>query len=295
MLRKSGAHRPTRKTLPTTATNASMAANANHAAMRRRHPSGSASGGGSIKVLAILAMFASFAVLGIFVKLTPAKVSIMTSSKSAKGGGAACPRGNERTWHGGHPAEDRPGSCWCGEDGYCMCTPSVAIDIVLYSKSEADEYSVWAVRRGDTGQLATIGGFVNVGETTEGAVLREAEEETGIVIPPEEAGSAMKLIGVYSDPRRDNRRSIVSVAYSLEFDPETMTTRSGSGVPTAGSDAKEVVSIPLDEVGKKYKGDDWYADHATILFDFKERMAGERGSVIRSGEIYEDVAHSTCL
>ena len=126
--------------------------------------------------------------------------------------------------------------------------------------------------------------FVDVGETTESAVLREAEEETGIVISPEQAKSAMKLIGVYSDPRRDNRRAIVSVAYALEL-------KGGTDHPKAGDDAKEVVSVPLAEVGVKYKGDDFYADHQTILLDFK---AQHLGFAKRVGELYGDVARSTC-
>lgn len=71
--------------------------------------------------------------------------------------------GQEKTWHGGHPAQIRGGSCWCGnEDGYCMCTPALSVDIVLYEKRHQDEggsgYHVWAVKRRDTGQFATIGG-----------------------------------------------------------------------------------------------------------------------------------------
>ena len=67
-------------------------------------------------------------------------------------------RGQQRTWHGGHPAQERSGSCWCGdEDGYCMCTPALSVDIVLYEK-RGEGYNVWAVRRRDTGQLGTIGG-----------------------------------------------------------------------------------------------------------------------------------------
>ena len=128
---------------------------------------------------------------------------------------------------------------------------------------------------------------MNVGETTEGAVLREAEEETGIIITPEQAKSAMRLIGAYSDPRRDNRRHIVSIAYALEFVP-------GSYVPKAGDDAKEVISVPLDEIGVKYEGEDWYADHLTILLDFKEQMIANGGSAVRAGELHQDIARSTC-
>jgi len=177
-----------------------------------------------------------------------------------------------------------------------MCTPSLAIDIVLYSKNPTnDEHSVWVVRRSDTGQLATIGGFVDVGETTERAVLREAEEETGIVIPPEQAESAMKLIGVYSDPRRDNRRAIVSIAYALEYLPSAMAVKDGTNVPKAGDDAKEVVSVPLEEIGVKYKGEDWYADHLTILLDFKDQMVKMPApAIVREGELYVDVSRSRC-
>lgn len=131
--------------------------------------------------------------------------------------------------------------------------------------------------------------FVNVGETVEAAVLRETGEETGIIITPEQAKSTMRLIGVYSDPRRDNRRHIVSIAYALEFVPENDV------VPKAGDDAKEVVSVPLDEIGSKYKGEDWYADHLTILLDFKEQILIAKDElVVREGELYRDIARSTC-
>ena len=67
----------------------------------------------------------------------------------------------------------------------------------------------------------------------------------------------------------------------------------GSNTPQAGDDAKEVISIPLDEIGVKYKGLDWFDDHLTILLDFKERMANNV-HVKRENELYPDVARSTC-
>mmetsp|Transcript_5445 Transcript_5445/g.11829 ORF Transcript_5445/g.11829 Transcript_5445/m.11829 type:complete len:325 (+) Transcript_5445:1-975(+) len=295
-------HRPPRHSLPLSTTEANPN-NMRPNASTRKHPAGAMAGNSSrnaAKILLAIAAIALLLAIGIFAAWIPHKAFLISSAKEptsielAEQKTASCPHGNERTWHGGHPAEDRPGSCWCGGDEYCMCTPSLAIDIVLYSKNPStDDYNVWVVRRSDTGQLATIGGFVDVGETTEAAVLREAEEETGIIIPPEFADSAMKLIGVYSDPRRDNRRAIVSVAYALEFLPTAMTTKDGTNVPKAGDDAKEVLSVPLSEIGVKYAGGDWYADHLTILLDFKKQKVNVDNLSERDGEL-ADVARSTC-
>lgn len=201
------------------------------------------------------------------VSLRSSSSSSSVSSSNMDNNNINCPHGNERTWHGGHPAENKPGSCWCGQDAYCMCTPSLAIDIVLYqnrssaattskesneSNTNQEYYDVWVVRRSDTNQLATIGGFVDVGETTENAVVREVQEETGIIIPLHLLSShennnsgkdkkpAIQLIGVYSDPRRDNRRHIVSVAYALEFIPSIMTT---SGMICCNSNGESIKSV----------------------------------------------------
>ena len=112
----------------------------------------------------------------------------------------ACPW----TWHGGSP-QFHGGSCWCGNDGYCMCTPSLAIDAIINVKSAA-EPSIILVRRMNS-QYAIPGGFVGVGETVENAATREVKEETNLDV------SSLDQFRVYSDPKRDSRRHTVSSVF----------------------------------------------------------------------------------
>lgn len=183
-------------------------------------------------------------------------------------------RGHEMVWHGGHPEQTHAGSCWCGkEDHYCMCTPNVAIDLIIRSGSN----DIWLVRRKDTNQLATMGGFVDVDETAEQAVKRELKEEMGIDLrdPP-------ILFGVYSDPRRDNRRRNVSVVYAVHLHEEIQ--------PKAGDDAKEVKRISLDEIEKYH----FFADHRTILMDYRRAFRKEPQILSTEGDFAPDITRSTC-
>ncbi len=60
------------------------------------------------------------------------------------------------------------------------------------------------------GKYALPGGFVEYGESTESAVVREIQEETGLKT------EVVRLIGVYSDPERDPRGHTVTVAYEVK-------------------------------------------------------------------------------
>jgi 8-oxo-dGTP diphosphatase len=100
--------------------------------------------------------------------------------------------------------------------------PALAADCVVFDR----QGRLLLIRRKNPpfqGQYALPGGFVDYGETTEQAAIRELFEETGL-----RAVTAPALIGVYSDPGRDPRGHTVSIAYLV---------RVTDFVPRAGDDA----------------------------------------------------------
>jgi 8-oxo-dGTP diphosphatase len=99
------------------------------------------------------------------------------------------------------------------------------------------------------GCYALPGGFVEYGERVEEAVKREVREETGLDV------EIKKLLGVYSDPGRDPRGHMVSIAYWLE---------AKGGKLSAGDDATSASMFPLDDLPTLA------FDHETILADFKK-------------------------
>ncbi len=86
--------------------------------------------------------------------------------------------------------------------------PSLTVDCVVFDS----DGRLLLIRRKNPpfrGQYALPGGYVDYGETTEHAAARELAEETGLV------AATVSLIGVYSDPQRDPRGHVVSVAYRV--------------------------------------------------------------------------------
>lgn len=151
-------------------------------------------------------------------------------------------------WHGGSPTHN--GSCWCGSDDYCMCTPSLAIDAIIEVESTQSQTTNIVLIRRRRNTYAIVGGFVNVGETVENTVRREVKEETNL-----EVGS-VELFAVYSDPLRDLRRHTVSLVYKCKVN-------SLAGMQS-GDDARGVEVVPLMTVSELNLA----FDHRQILKDY---------------------------
>jgi len=113
----------------------------------------------------------------------------------------------------------------------CMKFPRLTVDgIIIKNKN------ILLIKRGNEpfqGQWALPGGFVEYGETTEEAVIREIHEETGI------RTTIQKILGVYSDPKRDPRGHTISIVYLLKI---------VRGHPQAGSDANDIHFFNLNDL-----------------------------------------------
>ncbi len=126
-----------------------------------------------------------------------------------------------------------------------MRTPLVAADGLII----IDEKLVLIRRKfyPYEGKLALPGGMVEYDERVEDAVRREMKEETGLDV------EIVKLLGVYSEPGRDPRGHVVSVAYVLK--------RVG-GELRSGDDAKAIELVDINDIP------DLAFDHNEIIEDF---------------------------
>jgi 8-oxo-dGTP diphosphatase len=125
--------------------------------------------------------------------------------------------------------------------------PTPTVDVILNRASE-----VLMVRRKKDpfkDHLSLPGGFVNEGETIEEAMKREALEETSLEVEP------VDILGVYSDPKRDPRKHIVTVVFIGII---------VGGSSRAGDDAASIEWVKLANIERQQVA----FDHTQILHDY---------------------------
>lgn len=127
-------------------------------------------------------------------------------------------------------------------------TPKITVDAIVLDQ---DRFLV--IRRKNPPfkeKWALPGGFMEIGECAEQAVLRELKEETGITaIDP-------KLVNVYSNPKRDPRGHNVSIVYECAMVEGQVAEAADDAIQVAWKEYKDLLTEGMA------------FDHLTIIEDF---------------------------
>ncbi|MFE1801207.1 NUDIX domain-containing protein [Streptomyces sp. NPDC059517] len=147
-----------------------------------------------------------------------------------------------------------------GYDKHAFEPFAVTVDLAVFTV-RAGALQVLLIERGQepyAGCRALPGGFVLPKESAGTAARRELAEETGLT---DVSGLHLEQLRTYSEPDRDPRMRVVSVAYAalLPDAPE----------PRGGGDAASAHWLPYDGLGPLA------FDHDRILADARERIGAK--------------------
>ncbi|MEV5761783.1 NUDIX domain-containing protein [Streptomyces tendae] len=147
-----------------------------------------------------------------------------------------------------------------GYDKHAFEPFAVTVDLAVLTL-RAGALHVLLVERGQepyAGRWALPGGFLLPEESAEAAARRELAEETGLA---DVTGLHLEQLRTYSEPGRDPRMRVVSVAFAalLPDPPE----------PHGGGDAAEARWVPYD------KAQGLAFDHDRILADARDRVGAK--------------------
>ena len=131
---------------------------------------------------------------------------------------------------------------------YRPTTPLLAADAIIELADKPNRPIVLIERKNPPYGWAIPGGFMDVGELLEDAAIREMKEEVCLDV------TLMALLGMYSDPKRDDRGHTVTAVYVAE----------ATGEPQAADDAKNLQIFDIDELPTELA-----FDHAQVLEDYR--------------------------
>jgi len=139
---------------------------------------------------------------------------------------------------------------------YPFPRPALTVDIIV-ARQKGNDMEILLIQRKNPpfqNNWALPGGFVDEGETTEQAALRELQEETGITV------NNLALFTVASKPGRDPRGWTVSLVYLTKIE------EGHAAQAVAGDDAKSTGWYSLNSLP------DLAFDHSEILFNVKNAL-----------------------
>ncbi|MFH8563614.1 NUDIX hydrolase [Streptomyces sp. NPDC017988] len=149
-----------------------------------------------------------------------------------------------------------------GYDKHAYEPFAVTVDLAVFTIREGTLH-VLLVERGQepyAGRWALPGGFVLPDESAESAARRELAEETGLA---DVTGLHLEQVRTYSEPDRDPRMRVVSVAYAaLVADPPE---------PRGGGDAAHAAWLPYRPAADRPLA----FDHDRILADAHDRIGAK--------------------
>ena len=152
--------------------------------------------------------------------------------------------------------------------------PSVTADIVILTLDASDHLCILLIQRGGfpyKGCWALPGGFLNVDcESVTETARRELYEETGV------QDVSLRQLYTFSEPGRDPRMHVVSVAYTALVPKESLVYRAGDDASAA-----ELFQIDYDIDGMTFRNgrtvitqDELAFDHARIIRMAIKRLRG---------------------
>ena len=110
---------------------------------------------------------------------------------------------------------------------YDFPRPSIATDIAIFTIKDEALSVVLIERKEEPLGWALPGGFLRPDENLDDCAKREAEEETGV--DPQ----SLFHFGTFSEPGRDPRTWVISVAYFTLMQQDTIKLKAGSDASSA--------------------------------------------------------------